>query len=188
MQDTEELVVMLDGAIYVADVGETEPTDPSTSPGAGWEDLGHVTTDGITFTLSREITDIDSVWEPDPIRKLVTRVPKTLAGTLQQLSALTMPFAFGGGEVTEPTAGTYLYEPPDASELDERAMLWELHDGDKDYFLGYRRGLMTGAATMTGVRNNATLLPFEFSVLTPAGGAKPFFLLTNDPAFEPLAS
>lgn len=186
-QDAEQVTVMLDGAIYVGEVGETEPTDPSTAPGAGWEDLGHVTTAGITFTLTREVTDIDSVWEPDPIRKLVTRVPKTLAGILQQLSAITMPFAFGGGVVTEPDPGVFLYEPPDASELDERAMLWEIHDGNKDYILGYRRGLMTGTATMTGVRNDATLLPFEFSVLTPAG-AKPFFLLTNDPAFEPVAS
>lgn len=187
-QDAEELVVMLDGAIYVGEVGETEPTDPADALGAGWEDLGYVTTDGVSFQLSREVTDIDSVFEPDPIRRLITRVPKTVSFTLQQLSVLTAPFAFGGGEVSEPSAGVYLYEPPDASEIDERALIWEIHDGDKDYYLGYRRGNVTGTVNMTGVRNNATLLPVEFSVLTPAGGAKPFFFLTNDPAFEPVGS
>ena len=99
-KDTEELTVMLGGAVYVADVGEPRPTDPEIIAGT-WEDLGHITTDGIVFEVEREVTDINSVWEQDPIRRLVTRVPKVMRFQLQQLSVHTLPFALGGGTVDE---------------------------------------------------------------------------------------
>jgi hypothetical protein len=173
---------MLDGGVYVGEVGTTEPTDPADTPGVGWSDLGHVTTDGVAFTLSREITDIDSVWEEDPIRKLVTRVPKTLTFTLEQLNFETFEFGFGGGSITVLGGGLFQYDPPAASELDERAMIWQIIDGTKNYMLMFRRGLVTGTASVTGVRNNAALMPVEYSVLTPTSGSS-FILLTDDPAF-----
>jgi hypothetical protein len=187
VQTADETVVALDGAVYVADIGTAIPTDP-TVIGAGWEDLGYITREGVTFELSREITDIDAWQESDPIRRLVTRVPKLLRFTLQQLSTLTFPFAFGGGVVTEPSPGIFDYEPPDPSEIDERMLLWQFIDDVKTYVIGYRRGQVTGTASMTGVRDNVNLLPVEYSVLAPGGGVKPFFFLTDDPAFEPTGS
>lgn len=182
-KDAEQTTVMFDGGVYVGAVGTTEPTDPDTTPGAGWSDLGHVTTDGVTFNLSREITDIDSVWEADPIRKLVTRVPKTLVFTLEQLNFETFEFAFGGGTISLPGAGLFKYTPPDSADLDERAFIWKIIDGTKNYMLMFKRGLVTGTASVTGVRNNAALLPVEYSVLTPADSSPPFTLLTDDPGF-----
>lgn len=186
-KDTEELTVMLGGAVYVADVGEPRPTDPEIIAGT-WEDLGHITTDGIVFEVEREVTDINSVWEQDPIRRLVTRVPKVMRFQLQQLSVHTLPFALGGGTVDEPTAGIFEYSPPDPSDLDERAMLWQIIDGDKAYLFNYYRGNVTGTSSITGVRDNVALLPVEYSILTPTLGGDPFNMITNDPAFEPIAS
>ena len=52
--DASEVRVAGYGHIYVAPEGTDLPTDVDTAMTADWVDLGYATTDGVTFTFSRE--------------------------------------------------------------------------------------------------------------------------------------
>lgn len=182
-KDTDELVIAPEGRIMVAPVGTAvSATDVEAALDADWRELGYATEDGVTLSVGKEIQDIRGWQSMDPLRRVVTDRNVTVAFTLRQLNLDTVPFAYGGGEVTPVGVGNYLYTPPEPSEIDERALLIEWEDGDKNYRLHVRRGSVTEAVETQLVRNDTANLPVTFGALTP-DDADIFDLITNDPAF-----
>ena len=102
--------------------------------------------------------------------------------SLQQWNEDTVPLAFGGGEVVNPTLGVWRYVPPEPDDIDERALMIDWQDGTKNYRLLFPRGLVTGAVEINLRRTDEAELPVTF-VSTPNTGDAPFVLLTDDDAF-----
>lgn len=181
--ESSEVRVTGTGHVYVAPVGTPFPANVSVAPShaAGWRELGYCSEAGARFTFGREINNIMAWQSYDPVRKVVTSVPKSVAFDLQQWNQFTVQLALGGGTVSEPTSGQYLYEPPDESFLDERALIVEGVDGDYTYRFCYRKALNESGVEFAFVRSDPVLFPITMGILAADGGAKPFFIQTDDP-------
>lgn len=183
-QDSDEVVVGASGDIYVAPVGTALPATPTASLNAAFTDsLGYLTDDGVSWAPNFEVNQIPAWQSFYPIRTIITGRNITVGFSLMQWNTDTVRLAFGGGEVTEPSDNVFKYTPPDASELDERTLVLDWADGDKDYRLVVPKGLVSDLGETNLTRTDAGVLPITFTINAPPAGEDPWFLLTNDPAF-----
>jgi hypothetical protein len=181
-KDVDEIVVGANGTIWVAPVATALPTSPTAAP-TGFTDLGYVSEDGVTATDSKTLEPIP-VWQLFyPARRVVTERDFMVAMVLRQWSKATTELAFGGATVTEPSPGVYRLTPPDPAFIDERAMLVDWADGNKHYRLVLPRGMVTENVETQLVRTAASDLPVTFGILG-SDTEDPWYLLTDDPAFE----
>lgn len=181
--DSDEVVVTGTGRVYVAPVGTVFPasiTDPIDED--DWTDLGYVTEPGARFNFGRSVNELMAWQSYDPIRVVVTAVPKTVAFDLMQWNQATMKLALGGGEVNEYEAGAYEYQPPDEQFVDVRAFIITGVDGDKNYRFCFRKALNQRGVEFAFVRENPVSLPIEIKVLAAPSGLKPYVIQTDDPA------
>ena len=176
--DASEVRVAGYGHIYVAPEGTTLPVDVETPMTADWVDLGYATTDGVTFTFSRETEDLDA-WQGDKIRVLSLKEPKTAEFTLMQTDQDTITTALGGGEWVD-AGGLGTFTPPEMGDNAVRAMVVEYEDGPNiKYRYCFARVQQEGDVEMTLNREGAVEYPMTMGVLE----ADPAYtILTNDPA------
>lgn len=179
--DADQIVVASNGTVYVAATSATAPTTATNSL-TGFTELGFVTEEGVTFTDSKEITDIN-VWQQFyPARKIVTSKASSVSFQLREWRAHNVQLAFGGGTITG-SGSNYTYVPPAAGTIDERSMVIDWQDGSKNYRLYIPRGIVSDAVETNLVRTNSAVLPITFSVTPASDTADPYKLFTNDPAF-----
>jgi hypothetical protein len=189
--DSGDIRVAGNATIHVAPLGTPFPTvgAPITTP---WVDLGYVTEDGITATYGREITEIYAMQAVEPVRIIATRAPKSIAFALMQQGIDQFLLAMGGGTVTNDTVtGFFRYTPPDASVVDEKAMVVEFTDGGYTYRFEYSRVQNREGVETKMVREDATTFPVTMAILVPADGGPSFEMVTDDPAYDdglPLAA
>ncbi|WP_371538377.1 phage tail protein [Streptomyces sp. NBC_00466] len=93
--DTTQVRVGVEGAVYVAPVGTTAPTDPYTPWGDGWIDLGFCTEDGLTEALNEERQDFKAWGRKRPVRTAITSRTNTFKIVTQQTSAHTVSLFYG---------------------------------------------------------------------------------------------
>lgn len=181
--DSGEVRVTGTGHVYVADVDTPFPDSISeaVAHADGWVELGYCSEEGARFSFGREINNIMGWQAFDPLRKVVTAVPKSVSFDLMQWNQHTVKLALGGGEVSEPVSGEYEYEPPDESFLDERALIVEGIDGDYTYRFCYRKALNESGVEFAFVRSDPVLFPITMGILAADDGAKPFLIQTDDP-------
>lgn len=187
MTTAANILVGAGGSVFVGPVGAVLPTDLATALDPSFADLGFISEDGITLSASTDVTDIAAFQSLLPVRKIVTGRNFDLSLTLREWQEQTLLLAFGGGEVSEPSAGIYRYDPPTAGDaLYERAMVVEWRDGAKNYRLVINRGTVSEAVETSITRTSAADLPITFSVLDDDG--ETYYLLSDDPALEPAGS
>lgn len=183
-KDTDEIVVAGNGKILIAPVGTTAPTDIATAWAAGWIDLGYASEDGVTINKTRDIEEL-MVWQSlYPARRIVTAEDFTVSFNLAQWNEDSVKLAFGGGAVTT-TAGPpahYLYTPPAAGVLDERALGVEWVDGSKIYRLIVARCMISDNVETQLTKSGMSELPLTLGVIGDEG-VSPFLIRTNDPAW-----
>lgn len=178
--DGTEVRVAGAGHVYVAATGTTLPTDLAALPVA-WTDLGYVTTDGVAFSFNRETEDLDA-WQGSKLRVLTTAEPASVTLALMQSNKDTLPVAFGGGTITEPSPGVFKYEPPAAGVNTERIMVIEFTDGTIDYRYVLPRVQIEGEVAFTLQKAAAVTYPLTFGILdaTPK-----WYLLSDDANLDP---
>ena len=181
--DAENLVVAGTGRVLVAAVGTTAPTTLSGAYAAGWSELGYTTEDGVAFSDSKSSEDIRSWQSFNPTRTIITARDTQVTFSLQEWNLTTVPFAFGGGAVTEPSAGIFLFTPADAGDVDERALSVEWTDGSEIFRLIIPRGVVTDATEVNLTKTEVARLPVTYKVLGTDGSA-PWTLLSNSSAFD----
>lgn len=184
MTTASNLVVGSGGSVHIAPVGSTLPTSPVAALDAAFADVGYISEDGITLSASVDVTDIGAFQSLLPVRKVVTGRAFDLSFVMREWTAENIVFAFGGGTITEPSAGEFRFDPPAAGDaLYERAMVVDWQDGDKNYRLVIARGVAAEAIETNITRTGAADLPITFSVLDDNGTT--YYLLTDDPAMDP---
>lgn len=183
-QDTQEIKVLAHGDLYIAPLGTALPETVEETLDSAFINLGLTSEDGVTFSSGSEVEDIRSWQRTTPSRRIVTSRSFTAASQLQQYNRDNFALAFGGGDWSEPTPGTYRYDPPaDADPLAEYVVVIDAQDGDREDRAVIMRSTVEGEVETQFVRNAAALLPVTFSALTPDDEDRPWFYLSNDPAF-----
>lgn len=184
--DPDEIVVGATGRVLVAPVGTAAPADVAAAFGVAWKETGYINENGARFTDAKSINGVP-VWQSmyDARRQVASRNSQVGFG-MRQWNKENVKLAFGGGTVTEVSAGQFKYAPPAAQARDERAMALEWEDGAKKYRIIIPRGEITETNEIALQRTNAADLGVSFAVLASEAG-DPWYLLTNDPAFDPAA-
>ena len=187
-QESSEVRAFGNGHVYISDSNVT-PNFPATistpiTRAMGWIEAGYVAEDGAKFTFAREVNEKFAWQSYDPVRVLITKIPKMVDFELMQWNKYTFALALGGGTVTEPATGEYQYDPPDESFVDIRAVLVEAIDGDYAYRFAYRRCMNQSGVEFATVRSDTTGLPIQMKVLAADAGLKPWFMQTDDPNFD----
>lgn len=181
--ESSEVRVAGTGHIYVAPLGTSIPTTVAAplSHALGWIDLGYATEDGAQFEFAREVNEVMAWQSFDPVRMIVTKVPKSVTVTLLQSNQHIINLAFGGGTWTEVSSGQYRYDPPAESTVDERMFAVEFADGDFNYRTVYRKSMNQAGVSFTWKRGDPIRYPITMKVLAADAGAKPFATYTDDP-------
>jgi hypothetical protein len=189
--DTGEIVIALDGRFWAAPYGADLPDQADFDTGVGsidadYIELGYFDENGVTIGRARTINDVPLWQSKYPGRRTVATEDLTLAGALRQWNDQNFSFAFGGGETTD-SGGVYMYSPPSESEIIESTVILEWMDGTRSYRLVVPKGMVTETADVNLVRTDAANLGFTFGI-TPDGTNLPFYLLSDDPSFDPATS
>lgn len=179
--DASELVVAGTGSLWVAPVGTSFPAEITDTPALpDWTALGYTDEDGVEFSFDRSSKDIPGWQSQEALRSIITSIPKQFSCKLMQWNADTLLLAMGGGTITEPSAGTALYEPPEPSYVDERAVIIEGVDGDNTVRFFFRRCTIAEALEFSFVREDPTMLPVTMKVLASDDeNEPPFQVQTN---------
>jgi hypothetical protein len=184
-QDPNEIVVASHGNVYVAPVGTTLPTTPTAALNGPWVNLGLISEDGASMSVSPDIQTHRAWQRRQPVRRELVGQDISVSFALEQWNADSVKLAFGGGTVTGPSSGVYTYTFPDDDDaLDERSLVIDWQDGaSRLYRAVFTQGNVTDAVETSFQRSGMSLLPITFEVnATDAGGA-PGFIYTNDSGF-----
>ena len=94
------------GAVFVADVGVTPPTDATTAlPSSSWEDGGYVDENGLVLTVNRSTTPIRD-WSKANVRNLLSEFSGSIAIGFLQVDGFSAERVFGADNVTVTAATT----------------------------------------------------------------------------------
>jgi hypothetical protein len=185
-----ETVVPARTYVYLAPVGTAAPVDATIPLAAAWRSVGFTTEDSLKFNETPDFQELKSAQSDFPIRRFQVGDAATIEVDLEQWSGENFTAVYGGGEistitVTGPPSGThYKFTPPRVGGRSEVAAIIEVVDGGKQY-----RFVVPRTMQMDGVANDlskgaANKLPLRLGVLGD-DDSDPWYLLTNDPAFEP---
>lgn len=184
-RDATDIRVAGDALIYLAPLGTAFPTW-DTPPADPWVELGYVTPDGVTFNFGREVTEIFAMQSAEPVRIVNTRTPRTVAFSMMQQGADQLILALGGGSVAaDGLGGAFRFTPPDASVVDERAMIVEMVDGAFTYRWEMGRVQNREGVEEKLMREDSLNFPVTMQILVPSDGSASFELVTDDPAYDP---
>lgn len=90
-----------DGGIYFAPAGTTLPTNATTTLATAFKNLGYVSEDGVTNSLSKDVTEIKE-WGGDTVDTVLTAQTDKFQFTLiESLNTDTLKAVYGDANVTE---------------------------------------------------------------------------------------
>lgn len=113
------------GAIFVAPVGTTLPTDATTNLDAAFENLGYISEDGVTQNITRDSENIKA-WGGDTVLTSQTDFAETF--TFKMIEALNLAakkVTFGADNVTG-TLATGVTVKTNAKELPAQSYVIEM--------------------------------------------------------------
>lgn len=87
------------GAVAVAPVGTTRPTDATSTLPAAWDDGGYVSEDGLSVTITRSTTPIRD-WSKANVRNLLTEYSGNISLAFLQVDEFATKRVFGDSNVT----------------------------------------------------------------------------------------
>lgn len=178
--DSSRITVAQRGSIHIGDVGVLVSPDPAVAVPGSFEELGYTTEDGVSFSTSADVTDINAWQSTTPVRRIVTGRGISVGFTLEEWKEANFKLAFGGGYWTE-ASGVSQYHPPAATEaLDEYALVVDFQDGDEKSRLVVYRGNVADSVETTLTRSGAALLPITFTGLAPDGQDRNWRYSTTD--------
>lgn len=114
------------GAIYVAPVGTTLPTDATTALANTFKELGYASEDGITNSNSPE-SDTIKAWGGDTVLTLLTSKDDTFGMTLIEVLNLdVLKLVYGDANVTGTDIQTGITITANSQDLDEHVIVIDM--------------------------------------------------------------
>lgn len=134
------------GAVAVADVGVTPPTDARTALGSAWDDGGYVDENGISLAVTRNTTPIRD-WSKSVVRNLLTEYNGAVNCNFLQADEFSAKRMFGDDNVTVTAAsqshGTQMKVAIGSQLPPIKAFCFSMKDGDARVRVFIPRGQFT---------------------------------------------
>lgn len=175
-----ELRVAANGQVFIAPVGTALPAafaDLATL-NASFKELGFITEDGATLTISTTYED-KKAWQSFwTLRKIPQDKSFSVGFTLEQWDKLNVEFALSA-TATSVTGGMKI-RPNDPSVLDTRSMVVLWQDGSSSNGLIIPVGMISSDSIEVALNRSSTAdLPVTFEA-TPDGSQDPWYIISND--------
>lgn len=179
--DPTETIIAGSGQVYVGAVGATAPTsEVSALSAATWTGLGYHTEDGASVNQNREIVRHKAWQTKADVRRTTESEVFQVTFVLEQWNEANVPLAFGGGTVSEPSAGKYKYVPPAAGASEnEKALILDVVDGSNVLRFYIPRGTAVEGIESQFTRSAMGNLPITFEAMEPDDGTPQWSLFTN---------
>lgn len=141
------------GAVFVAEVGVTAPTDATTAlPSGDWEDGGYVDENGLVLTVNRSTTPIRD-WSKANVRNLLSEFSGSIAIGFLQVDSFSVERVFGEDNVTvtaaTTTKGEQIKVAIGSSLPPIEAWCFNMKDGDARIRVFVPRGQITSVNEMS---------------------------------------
>lgn len=170
------------GAVAVAALGTTAPTDARTALGASWTTGGYVSEDGITLGLSRSLTNIKD-WSQANVRKALTEFDGTVSCAFLQVDEFAAKEMFGASNVTvtaaNTTHGNELTIKIGAELAPAKSWCWNMKDGDRRVRVYLPNGQVTELGDVQFVPGAGNIYPSTISAYPDANG-KSIYVFYDD--------
>lgn len=176
--DAGKIVVGANGSVSVADIGSPAPTDSTTALNVAFLDFGFVSEAGVQVTPGQTIVPIMAWQSAYPVRKIVSQRSLQLDFTMREFNARSIPFAFGGGILSEQIGNKFKYLPPEPEVTDPRSLSVDWRDGTRHYRLYIPNGQVTNLAQFSLSRTAPAELPVQFEA--NGDGINPTWILFSD--------
>jgi hypothetical protein len=118
------VLVGVTGGAYLAATGTTLPTDSQTALNAAFEEVGYISEDGVSQSISEDITDLKAWQNGDVVRKIQTSHDLTYQLTMIETSDVTLEAYYGNY-----AAGAVEIN---GDQLPHKSWVLEVVDGDDD--------------------------------------------------------
>ena len=147
------------GYFYHAPKNTALPESPLATLGTGWEEVGYIAQDGITWHTGRTATPLKD-WANKIRRQLQEDSTGTVEVPIISTTAEVLKTLFGENNVTEAaaTTGHGKLASVDVEEgvvSEEEAFLFIMKDGDDAMMLGTTSGLITDVADISFAATDA---------------------------------
>lgn len=181
--DPAETLIAGTGEVYTAAVGTTLPTSTSASLDSAFTGLGYHTEDGVSVNQSINVSEFKAWQSRSVIRREQDSNEFQISFALLQWNETNLPFAFGGGSITDLGGGQFKYTPPaDSDALTEQSLIVDVDDGSRRGRFIVPRGTVTETSDVTFKRTEMAQLAVTFKALVPADGSQSWYALFNDSA------
>lgn len=184
--DPGETVIGGSGQVYIGAVGSTPPTtEASALTPSTWFGLGYHTEDGASINQSPEVVRHKAWQTKADVRRTRESDVFQVTFSLIQFNEQSIPLAFGGGTVTEPSANHYKYVPATSSAAEnEKALILDVVDGSKILRFYVPRGTVVDGVDSQFARSGMAGLPITFEAMEPDDGTAQWQMFTNAADFS----
>lgn len=166
--DSSLVRVAVTGAVYVSlDGSGSVPTDATTTPDAGFDDLGYVTDAGVVQSMSQNINDIVAWQNGDVVRKVQTSHDLTYALSLLETNPNALQAYFG-----EQDDSTAIEITGDV--LPRLKWIIDVIDGDERVRLVIPEGQVTERGDVSYVNGDAVSYPLTITAFPDTDGVKAY--------------
>lgn len=154
-------------AVYAATLGTTLPTTAQSVLSNGFVDLGWISEDGVTNSISREITK-HRAWGGEVVKVTQDNYTETVKFTLLESSQAVLGVVYGSDNVT--SGGNYRSLKVEHSRLmlARQSFVIDFIDGDKVGRILIREGQVTEVGDVVYVHKDLTRYEVTVDVFKPA--------------------
>jgi hypothetical protein len=93
--DSTKVAVAVTGAVSIAPLGSTAPTDATTALAAAYKDVGYISTDGVVETRDRSTSNIVAWQNSDVVRMVVTEASIQVQFTMIETNPVSLAAFYG---------------------------------------------------------------------------------------------
>jgi hypothetical protein len=171
MTTASNVLVGVTGGAYVAPEGTTLPTDTTTALNAAFDEVGYISEDGVSQSISEDITDLKAWQNGDVVRKIQTSHDLTYAFTMIETSDVTLDtyygnYAAGAVEIT-------------GEQLPHKSWVLAVEDGDDDIRIVIPDGQITERGDIVYQNGDAVGYPVTITCFPDDSGNKAYLYVSG---------
>ena len=164
------------GAVFFAPTGTTLPTTLAGALDAGFLDVGYISEDGITTSVSMDTNEIRAWQNGDVVRRVQTAHDYTLAFTMLETNERSLEVFYGNYDDTTDAVevtGTQGYRGEWVINVD---------DGTDDLRIVIPDGQVTEKGDVQYVNGDAVMYPLTITAYPDSSGVKAYIYFTDPTA------